>query len=54
MLREKKLRALDACKRARVRVPDYERWKEPGGLIAPGNQVNIRVMPSSPISFART
>jgi hypothetical protein len=46
MLRKIKLRALSPCQWARVRVPDYDCWKEPGSRIEAGEEVDICVMPS--------
>ena len=51
MLRKIALHALDPFKRARVPVAEYECWTEPGTLMAKGNQVDICVIPSVPLSF---
>ena len=45
MLTKTKLRALIPGKWARTRVPDYDRWKEPGTNIHPGDEVDVCVMP---------
>jgi hypothetical protein len=45
MLTRTKLRALLPGKWARTRVPDYDRWKESGTNIHPGDEVDVCVMP---------
>jgi DNA-directed RNA polymerase subunit RPC12/RpoP len=45
MLTKTKLRALVPGKWARVRVPDYDCWKEPGTHVKPGDEVDVCVIP---------
>jgi hypothetical protein len=45
MLTRTKMRALLPGKWARTRVPDYDRWKEPGTNIHPGDEVDVCIMP---------
>jgi hypothetical protein len=52
MLKKLKLRALSPGQWARIIVPDYECWKEPGERSSPGDVVDVCIMPSYEPSYS--
>jgi hypothetical protein len=45
MLKKLTLRGLSPGQWARIRVPDYECWKEPDSRIHPGEEVDVCIIP---------